>query len=98
MSWEMATARVLISSRVQILWVIARVQEGKTLLGYQIVAILCLKEKGGKKKKNHKKPDYFFGVKHAIILMLLTCISKAMPGIKEGLEQVHLNTEDIEEN
>lgn len=41
MSWEMATARLLISGRVQILWVIARVQEGKTLLGYQIVAILC---------------------------------------------------------
>lgn len=40
MSWEMATARLEISSRVQILWVIARVQEGKTLPGYPIVAIL----------------------------------------------------------
>lgn len=46
MSWEMATARLVISRREQILWVIARVQEGKTLLGYQIVAILCLKKKG----------------------------------------------------
>lgn len=40
MLWEMATARLVISSGVQILWVVARVQEGKTLLGYQIVAIL----------------------------------------------------------
>lgn len=47
MSWEMATARLLIRSKVQILWVVARVQEGKPLLGYQIVAILCIKEKGG---------------------------------------------------
>lgn len=73
MSWEMATARLLISGRVQILWVIARVQEGKTLLGYQIVAILCLKEK--KKKRGKSKQItrlYFFGVKCAIILMLLT--------------------------
>lgn len=60
MSWEMATARLLISSRVQILWVIARVQEGKTLLGYQIVAILCLKEKGGKKKKKNTKKQITF--------------------------------------
>ena len=77
MSWEMATVRLLISSRVQILWVIARVQEGKTVPGYQIVAVLCLKEKGGKKKKKkpNKKADYFLGVKHAIILVLLTCTS-----------------------
>lgn len=40
MLWEIATARLVISSGVQILWVVARVQEGKTLLGYQIVAIL----------------------------------------------------------
>lgn len=46
MSWEMATARRVISRREQILWVISRVQEGKTLLGYQIVAILCLQKKG----------------------------------------------------
>lgn len=61
MSWEMATARLLISSGVQILWVIARVQEDKTLLGYQIVAIFCLKEKeGGKKKNTDRKASHFF--------------------------------------
>lgn len=46
MSWEMAAARLVISRREQILWVTARVQEGRALLGYQIVAILCLKKKG----------------------------------------------------
>lgn len=60
MSWEMATARLLISGRVQILWVIARVQEGKTLLGYQIVAILCLKKEKGKKKRKQKSRLLFW--------------------------------------
>lgn len=60
MSWEMAPARLVISSGVQILWVIARVQEGKTLLGYQIVAIFCLKEEGGKKEKHQQKSQSLF--------------------------------------
>lgn len=83
MSWEMATARLVISTREQILWVIAKVQEGKTLLGYQIVAILCLEKKrenisvGKKKKKNKlkKKQMIIWGVKCTITLMLLTCTS-----------------------
>lgn len=87
MSWEMAPARLVISSGVQILWVIARVQEGKTLLGYQIVAIFCLKEEGGKKKNTSRKASCFF-VKCTIILMLVTCPSEAMHGDKEGLEQL----------
>lgn len=67
MSWEMATARLVISSREQILWVIARVQEGKTLQGYQIVAILCLEKKGRgnisgeKEKQRNKEADDFVG-------------------------------------
>lgn len=70
MSWEMATARLVISRREQILWVTARVQEGRALLDYQIVAILCLKKKGrgnisGEEKKNkkqsNKEADDFFG-------------------------------------
>lgn len=68
MSWEMATARLVISRREQILWVIARVQEGKTLLGYQIVAILRLKKKGranvsgGRKKQNQQRSRLLFWV------------------------------------
>lgn len=67
MSWEMATARLVISTREQILWVIAKVQEGKTLLGYQIVAILCLEKKrenisvGKKKKQAKKEADDYLG-------------------------------------
>lgn len=56
MSWEMAAARLVISRREKILWVIARVQEGKTLLGYQIVAILCLKKKWREIISGEKKP------------------------------------------
>lgn len=103
MSWEMAPARLVISSREQILWVIARVQEGKTLLGYQIVAILCLEKKresvsrGKKPQKLKKKQIIFLGVKCAIILMLLTCTCWAMHEDIEGLEQVHSNIESIEE-
>lgn len=68
MSWEMATARLVISRREQILWVIARVQEGKTLLGYQIVAILRSKKKGranvsgGRKKQNQQRSRLLFWV------------------------------------
>lgn len=68
MSWEMATARLVISRREQILWVIARVQEGKTLLGYQIVAILRSKKKGranvsgGRKKQNQQRSRLRFWV------------------------------------
>lgn len=68
MSWEMATARLVISRREQILWVIARVQEGKTLLGYQIVAILHSKKKGranvsgGRKKQNQQRSRLLFWV------------------------------------
>lgn len=68
MSWEMATVRLVISRREQILWVIARVQEGKTLLGYQIVAILCSKKKGranvsgGRKKQNQQRSRLLFWV------------------------------------
>lgn len=106
MSWEMATARLVISRREQILWVTARVQEGRALLDYQIVAILCLKKKGRgnisgeeKKPKNSltKKQMIFLGVKGAITLMLLTFTSWAMHEDREGLEQVHSNIEDIEE-
>lgn len=81
MSWEMATARLVISTREQILWVIARVQEGKTLLGYQIVAILCFEKERenisgeGGESNLKKKQMIFWGVKCAIILMLLTCTS-----------------------
>lgn len=68
MSWEMATARLVISRREQILWVVARVQEGKTLLGYQIVAILRSKKKGranvsgGRKKQNQQRSRLLFWV------------------------------------
>jgi len=76
MLWEMATARLVISSGVQILWVVARVQEGKTLLGYQIVAILWFL------LLSHS----FFDIKHAIILMLRVYTSQTMCGDRGGLE------------
>lgn len=46
MSWEIALASSLISSGVQISWVIARVQKSKELLVCQIAAIFH--SQGGK--------------------------------------------------
>lgn len=46
MSWEMALASSLISSRVQISWVTAKVQESNALLGCQIAAIFHSGRKG----------------------------------------------------
>jgi len=97
MSWEMATARLLISGGVQILWVIARVQEGKTLLGYQIVAILSLGGGRRERKKLAHNKDYFFWCRVCHILMLLTRTSEAMHGDRAGLGQVHFNTKGTEE-